>query len=85
MEFVALLEGALILKSADTFEFYLCVFDADQIDGESSLPVAKLVVPGIIPAPSKFIPFYYDDKAGRISVAVSNFMEGNYFDYTIPA
>ena len=83
MEFVALLEGALILKSADTFEFYLCVFDADQIDGESSLPVAKLVVPDI-PAPSKFIPFYYDDKAGKISVAVSNTYTGDLYEYTIP-
>ena len=82
---MALLEGALILKVKDTFEFYLCVFDADQIDGELSLPVAKLVVPDDIFYPIKFIPFYYNDRAGKISVAVSNFMEGNYFDYTIPA
>ena len=72
MEFVALLEGALILKSADTFEFYLCLFDADQIDGdgESSLPVAKLMMP--FQSPTGFIPFYYDDVAGKISVSVSN-------------
>ena len=84
---MALLEGALILKSADTFEFYLCVFDADQIDGdgESSLPVAKLVVPRDIPYPTGFIPFYYDDEAGKISVALSDAMVGNLYDYTIPA
>ena len=82
---MALLEGALILKVKDTFEFYLCVFDADQIDGESSLPVAKLVVPGDIPSPSKFIPFYYDVRAMKISVAVSGPQVGNLYDYTIPA
>ena len=80
MEFVALLEGALILKSADTFEFYLCEFD----DDESRLPVAKLVVPDNIPSPSKFIPFYFDDADDKILVAVSNDQVGNLYDYTIP-
>ena len=81
---MALLEGALILKSADTFEFYLCVFNATAIGGESWLPVAKLVVPDDITFPTSFIPFYHEDYSGFISVAISNADSGRIFDYIIP-
>jgi hypothetical protein len=83
MIFVALLEGALILKDEAKSEYFVCMFNVKAIDGQSSLPIAKMAVPDIT-SPTSFIPFYYNDDDKRISVAVSNADGGNIYDYTIP-
>jgi hypothetical protein len=84
MTFVALFEGAMVLKDKLTSKYYSCVFLLRYYEDNKLGPLtrAELAIPvELVANPTVFVPIHYHVTQRRLSVAIGNTLTANVFFY----